>query len=66
MRDSPFLLRLEPDVKKQLKVLAATLDISMTELINRLVLKYLDMEKEHGKEQGQKSLNTDYWACRPA
>ena len=51
MRDSPFLLRLEPDVKKQLKVLAATLGISMTELINQLILKYLKQEKE----QSQKS-----------
>ena len=47
MRDSQFLLRLKPDVKKRLKMLAATLDISMTELINQLILERLDMEKEH-------------------
>ena len=47
MRDSQFLLRLKPDVKKQLKVLAATLDISMTELINRLILKHL--EEQNGR-----------------
>ena len=47
MRDSQFLLRLKPDVKKKLKMLAATSGISMTELINRLILKHLDMEKEH-------------------
>lgn len=47
MRDSQFLLRLEPNVKKRLKVLAATLGISMTELINRLILKHL--EEQNGR-----------------
>ena len=51
MRDSQFLLRLKPDVKKRLKMLAATLDISMTELINQLILERLDMEKEHVLER---------------
>ena len=45
MRNSQFLLRLEPDVKKQLKMLAATLGTSMTELINRLILKHLEEQK---------------------
>lgn len=51
MKDSHFLLRLEPDVKKRIKVLSATLDTTMTALINQLILDRLEKEKE----QSQKS-----------
>lgn len=50
MKDSHFLLRLEPDVKKRIKVLSATLDTTMTALINQLILDRLEKEKEQSQK----------------